>query len=265
MTKILMLIGLLFIGCKNKDSQSSSKDSDAIEEKLLKTEQTGLQETKYNEIEKILLLFSEEDWRFQSFCDIDTDDDIISLIRDGKNVDTLVLNNKEDSLFINLRNLLTTARIDSSFVFGYDKCICDTIYVCYNVTNNPEIGYIKIRTLGKTKTAVLRTDTDTIFKDTPLYEKVSEGLYKDIALGETMTKTVFNLIFSENRKYFEGKYMIIYLRNNDCVSKDTIILGTSNQMVLNSFRAISDSALYKAVVDSIEKRLSLPRLNNGVE
>ena len=247
MTKILILIGLLFVGCKKNNPQCCSKDNC--------TEQTCLNKTKNNEIEKIILLSSKEDEGIQSYCDFETDDDIVSLVRDGKNVDTLELNNKEDSLFINLCNLFSTAKVDSSSVVGYEKCICDTIYVCYNVTNNPEIGYIKIRTFGKTKTTVLRTDTDTIFKGTPLYEKVSEVLYKDIAMGETITKTCLDLTYRGNEHYFEGEYMIIYQRDNDCIYNDTIILGSSNQIVLNSYRATSDSVLFKAVVDSIRERL----------
>ena len=46
MTKILILIVLLFVGCKKNNPQSCSKDNC--------TEQTCLNETKNNEIEKII-------------------------------------------------------------------------------------------------------------------------------------------------------------------------------------------------------------------
>lgn len=243
MTKILILIVLLFVGCKKNNPQSCSKDNC--------TEQTCLNETKNNEIEKIILLSSKEDEGIQSFCDFETDDDIVSLVRDGKNIDTLMLNNKEDSLFINLYNLLKTAKIDQNSVVEYEKCICDTIYLHYNITNDSEIGYIK--TIGKTSTVALITDT--IFKGTPSYETMSKGLYKDIAFGETLTKICYGCTFSKNENYFDGEYMIIYVRDNDCISNDTIILGSSNQIVLNSYRATSDSVLFKAVVDSIRERL----------
>ena len=245
-TNILITIVLLIAGCGNCDYRSLDDDNRIKEETLQTTEQTRSDITKDSVIKNILVILPKKDYQYKTGK---FSNDIIKLAGAGKHTDTIVFNDSNDSLFMKLSNLYTTALIDSMSLIRGDGYIRDTIQIHSITENNIEVGFIN--TLSTTEYGVFRTDT--ISKGDSEYEILSKGKYKDIAPGETFTKTYVSVNATPDNNYFESRLMIIYQYNNDNIPEDTIGIGVLGQVRLNSYRATVDTLLLNSVADSMTK------------
>ena len=245
-TNILITIVLLIAGCGNCDYRSLDDDNRIKEETLQTTDQTKSDATKDSVIKNILVILPKKDYQYKTGK---FSNDIIKLAGAGKHTDTIVFNDSNDSLFMRLSNLYTTALIDSMSLIRGDGYIRDTIQIHSITENNIEVGFIN--TLSTTEYGVFRTDT--ISKGDSEYEILSKGKYKDIAPGETKTKTYVSVNATPDNNYFESRFMIIYQYNNDNIPEDTIGIGVLGQVRLNSYRATVDTLLLNSVADSMTK------------
>ena len=229
---------LLIFSCTScKDHHNNYNE--ANEEDVL-TKEPCSEEKPQKELEKITLYYDGSgNIRIVAL----TSNDLISIVEEGsEDIDTMEFTVQDSMLFFDMERLLITAKIDTSLLIGEN--VIDSIYKEVVVRNSAR-GYVIND--GGFKYTIPTTD--------PEYKALKNGIFKDIALNDTATRKMLELIayhYGEND--IQSDYMLLYQYKDNTVPNDTLCFGSSDRVVrINSYVAEVDSALFENITDRIRE------------
>lgn len=220
---IYLFLYLFLVSCVQNDNQSGIYAATQIKEQATK------------ELENITLYY---DGSGDSYIVALKSNNLISMIEESyDDIDTIEFTSKDSCLFLDMQMLLKTAIIDSTMYIGR----ADTILRYEEVKNIAGVGFVIKHTNIQT--------IDTILAGSSEYQRLKHGKYECVKLGMTVLCP-----YELDRNDISADHMLIYRNKDRSIANDILCYNRSSNIVrINSYVAVVDSILFRAITDTLNK------------